>query len=366
MNQFELIENNPYFEEKLIFYFWLENRLYNYDEAMKKLEFLTVESRENLLNEIFSQNQGARLSQEVPIGTLKITSTEADLQSLILASLAIPLHKSKNIPPETNELAYSFKQEAIMPLNLKTLGKLNKQKNQLTKELIEFITNKFPALKNFFATNVNELRTRNGLFIVFEGGEGTGKTTQIKLLSEKLDTFGKKKFITREPGGTDCLIAEKIREFLKDPNNKEMTPETELFLFLAARAQHVKHKINEHLNNGSIVICDRFYGSTLAYQHFARGLFDLHEVINLNKFATNDLEPDLTIYLDIDPVIGVGRKGDVTGDRFDSEKLEFHNKVRHGFLHLAKILPNWTIISAADDIPTIHQKIWEQIQAKIQ
>jgi dTMP kinase len=130
-----------------------------------------------------------------------------------------------------------------------------------------------------------------GKFIVFEGGEGTGKSTQIKLLETKLREQGFLVYLTREPGGNGVPLGEKIRQILKDPENSTMAPETELFLFLASRAQHVKKHIMPHLELNYIVICDRFFGSTLAYQHFGRGLFNLDEVKKINSFATGGLIP---------------------------------------------------------------------------
>lgn len=201
-----------------------------------------------------------------------------------------------------------------------------------------------------------------GKFIVFEGGEGTGKSTQIKLLSEKLAANGFPYFTTREPGGVECPISEKIRALLKDPANIDMCPETELFLFLASRAQHVKRSIIPHLERGDVVISDRFFGSTLAYQHFGRGLFNLQEVKKINDFATGGLEPDLTVLLDIDPKQGLARiKETSKHDRLDSESLTFHDKVRAGYLTLAKIKPNWAIIPADDTVERISDRIWRAV-----
>jgi dTMP kinase len=202
----------------------------------------------------------------------------------------------------------------------------------------------------------------NGKFIVFEGGEGTGKTTQIALLEKRLMEQGFDVYLTREPGGSGCVIGEKIRTLLKDPQHREMVPEAELFLFLASRAQHVKQLILPKLQQGTIVICDRFFGSTLAYQHFGRGLFNLDEVKRINNFATQGLEPDLTALLDIEPEKGIGRKQDtIENDRLDSEALEFHHKVRNGYLTLAQIRPNWSIIPADDTVENIHEQLWHNI-----
>jgi len=209
----------------------------------------------------------------------------------------------------------------------------------------------------------------SGKFIVFEGGEGTGKSTQIKLLETKLRELGFLVFLTREPGGNGCLIAEKIRQILKDPEHTAMAPETELFLFLAARAQHVKKHVVPHLELNYIVICDRFFGSTLAYQHFGRGLFNLEEVKKINSFATGGLVPDLTVLFDIEPEKGLERRqlaGKLAEDRFDSEALAFHQKIRNGFLSLANTEPNWEIINAGNTIEKVQEDIWEKVAQAIE
>lgn len=200
-----------------------------------------------------------------------------------------------------------------------------------------------------------------GKFIVFEGGEGTGKTTQINLLIKKFKKNHLPVLLTREPGGTNCTIAEKIRKLLKAPEHKEFQPKCELFLFLASRAQHVEQIIKPSLQKGINVICDRFFGSTLAYQHYGRGLFKYEEIKNLNNFATGGLTPDLTILLDINPELGLRRKGNLTHDRLDNENLEFHQKVRAGYLNIAKKENNWQIIDATATIDIIQKQVWEKV-----
>lgn len=210
-----------------------------------------------------------------------------------------------------------------------------------------------------------------GKFIVFEGGEGSGKTTQIKLLQQKLEAAGFSVLTTREPGGANCPIAEKIRQLLKDPTNKEMTPATEFFLFLASRNQHVEQIVKAALRQEKIIICDRFFGSSLAYQHFGRGLFDLETMKKTNALAINGAIPDLTILLDIEPTTGLTRvekgadRNNLKDDRFDAEKLEFHEKVRNGYLTLAKTEPNWRVFDATQPPATLHEQIWAQIQKMI-
>lgn len=205
-----------------------------------------------------------------------------------------------------------------------------------------------------------------GKFIVFEGGEGTGKTTQIKLLEKKLRDLGYLVFVTREPGGNGSPIAEKIRQLLKDPTNKDMAPETELFLFLASRAQHIRKHIDPHMKLNYIVICDRYFGSTLAYQHFGRGLFNLDEVKRLNNFATGGLEPDLTFFFNIEPEKALNRiKTTAENDRFDSEALEFHHRVRNGYLTLSRTEKNWKVVEADNSIDALHDQIWQSVAQEL-
>ncbi|OGF46571.1 MAG: dTMP kinase [Candidatus Firestonebacteria bacterium RIFOXYA2_FULL_40_8] len=176
------------------------------------------------------------------------------------------------------------------------------------------------------------------IFITFEGPEGSGKTTQIQLLERYLKSRNIDVVKTREPGGS--ILAEKIRELLLDPENKKMAPSAELLLYLASRAQHVQDKIMPALKNGKAVICDRFSDSTMAYQGYARGISkDL--IKNLDTFATCGLKPDLTLYIDIDVGLGLrrARKRSGSKDRLELEKASFHNKVRKGYLALAKKEP---------------------------
>lgn len=203
--------------------------------------------------------------------------------------------------------------------------------------------------------------TEPGAFIVFEGGEGSGKTTQINLLGRELRQHGFRVFQTLEPGGGGP-IPEKIRAILKDPANRDMAPETELFLFLAARSQHVKGTLVPRLKQGEIILCDRFYGSTLAYQHLGRGLFNYNQVVDLNNFATGGLEPNLTIVLDIEPARGLTRKGaDAQNDRFDSEKIGFHEKVRRAYLAIALRELNWVVVNADQNEKEVFQNIWSKV-----
>lgn len=170
-----------------------------------------------------------------------------------------------------------------------------------------------------------------GIFITFEGPEGSGKSTQIKKLYAFLKNRGYSVLYLREPGGT--TIGEEIRETLLNPRNKKMDISTEALLYLASRAQIVREKIIPALKMGNVVISDRFNDATLAYQGYAGGL-DLSFLIKLGKFATCGITPDLTFLLDIE--VGCGLKRSSSGDRMEKKTLEFHKKVRAGYLALAR------------------------------
>lgn len=200
-----------------------------------------------------------------------------------------------------------------------------------------------------------------GFFITFEGPEGSGKSTQVKLLAEFLDSEGISYILTREPGGTD--FAEKIRGILKDTSlNKVLSLKTEALLFQAARAQHVFEKIKPALKDGKIVICDRYADSSTVYQGEARGL-GKKEIEALNYFSTDNLNPDLTILMDIDPETGLSRAHirencSLEKDRFEEQGLSFHKKIREAFLRLASEHPSrYRIINASDEVSVIHNKI---------
>lgn len=172
-----------------------------------------------------------------------------------------------------------------------------------------------------------------GLFITFEGPEGSGKTTVIERLADKLKNSGYKVKLTREPGG--CRISEDIRKVILDVNNKEMDSVTEALLYAASRRQHVIEVIKPHLEQGYIVICDRYLDSSLVYQGYARNL-GIDNVLEINSQAIDGLFPDLTIFFDIKPNIGLGRIKDNkrNQNRLDLEQLDFHNKVYQGYLEV--------------------------------
>ena len=172
---------------------------------------------------------------------------------------------------------------------------------------------------------------KKGLFIVFEGGEGTGKTTAIEAVYNWIVENNFKCIKTREPGG--IKISEQIRQVILNTENKAMDPRTEARLYAAARSQHLVEKVIPALEEGAIVLCDRFIDSSLAYQGYARNL-GIEEVMSINKFAIEEHMPDLSILFDLDPRIGLERinnNKDREINRLDLEKLDFHEKVRAGY-----------------------------------
>jgi dTMP kinase len=186
-----------------------------------------------------------------------------------------------------------------------------------------------------------------GIFVTFEGIEGCGKTTQVELLKRYLEARGHEVVVTREPGG--CFIGEKIRKILLDPENRGMTALTELLLYEASRAQHVADVIEPALEEGKTVISDRFYDASTAYQGYARGL-GADRVNELNLVATGGLRPDLTIVLDLPASEGLRRLGRDL-DRIESEALDFHEKVRNGYIEIAGNDPERVkVVSSAGDL----------------
>ena len=207
---------------------------------------------------------------------------------------------------------------------------------------------------------------KKGLFITFEGAEGAGKTTQIKMLAEYFKRKGEEVVTTREPGGTE--LAEKLRGIVKYYSGAEpMCDQTEVFLFAASRAQHVQQLIRPAVDSGRIVICDRFYDSTLAYQGYARGQ-DMKFLRDTVNYAVAGCIPDITFLLDISPEAGfqrVNSRNDSQSkdDRIEKAGLEFHTKVRNGFLELAEKEPERIkVIDAALSPEEIHKQIVEIIE----
>ena len=201
-------------------------------------------------------------------------------------------------------------------------------------------------------------------FITFEGIDGTGKTTQLKALENHLRACGRPCVITREPGGTP--LGNLIRQVLLEVGKKPIASPTELFLYLADRAQHVRDVIVPALDGGAIVLCDRYTDSTLAYQGYGRGI-DLKLLRQLNEFADLGVRPDLTFLLDCPVAVGLARTaqrqrgaapGETREDRFEREKLDFHERVRAGFLDIARAeAARFRIIDATRPAADVAQEV---------
>lgn len=203
------------------------------------------------------------------------------------------------------------------------------------------------------------------MFITFEGPDGSGKTTQAHLLVGRLQQQGYEVVLTREPGGTP--IGDQIRAVLHDPANTDMRPQAEILLYSASRAQLVAQVIRPALAQGQVVVCDRFYDSTLAYQGYGRGL-GLPTLWEITRFATDGLVPDLTLCLDIRPEDGLARRR-LSGEewnRLDQEALDFHRRVRAGYLELAGMEPRrWVVIDAARGVDEVQAEIWAVVTQRI-
>ncbi len=201
-----------------------------------------------------------------------------------------------------------------------------------------------------------------GMFITFEGIEGSGKSTQIVMLANHLSAQGRLVTLTREPGGT--AIGDQVRKILLDPENTALDPRAELLLYAAGRAQHLAELIAPELSEGKIVLCDRFSDATLAYQGYGRGL-DRAMIRSLDRIVTNGLRPDLTVLLDIDAEAGLERargrnkrSGLEAEARFENEKLAFHQRVREGYLELAREEPGrFRVIDALPEPETIQGRL---------
>lgn len=188
-----------------------------------------------------------------------------------------------------------------------------------------------------------------GSFVVFEGGEGAGKSTVIAAVAEHFRSRGRNVVTTREPGGTPT--AEAIRNVLLMPTDAPMSDRCEALLFAAARADHVARVIRPGLQRGALVLSDRFVDSSLAYQGFARGL-DVDEVRQLSRWACDGVQPDLTIVLDLDPAVGLARAKD--GNRMEAQGIDFHHQVRAGLLELAAEAPErYVVVDASDALDAV-------------
>jgi dTMP kinase len=198
------------------------------------------------------------------------------------------------------------------------------------------------------------------MFITFEGPDGGGKTTQVAMTVETLKARGHNVLLTREPGGTD--IGNQIRHVLHAMENQAMHPRTELLMYSASRAQIVEEVIKPHMAKGGLVICDRFFDSTYAYQGYGHGL-DLNQLKQITEFATGGLKPDLTILLDIAPEDSLQRRLsslDKGGEwnRLDAMAIDFHKRVRDGYHALVAVEPNrWVVINAAQSVVKVQADI---------
>ena len=204
------------------------------------------------------------------------------------------------------------------------------------------------------------------MFITLEGPEGSGKTTAVEAAVKKLEEMGYEIVRTREPGGTP--IAEQIRNVILDKDNVKMDGRTEALLYAASRRQHLVEKVWPALKEGKIVICDRYLDSSLAYQGYARELGP-DNVLNINLFATENTWPDLTLLFDIKPELGLARinaNSNREVNRLDLEELDFHNKVRNGFLDLARKYPErYVIIDASQSREDVAKATMEAILSRL-
>ena len=205
-----------------------------------------------------------------------------------------------------------------------------------------------------------------GNFITIEGIEGAGKTTQQRLLVEYLEGEKMAPLATREPGDTE--IGSRIRELLLDPKNSSMTARAEILLYAADRAQHVSEVIRPALDKGRTVVSDRYYDSNIAYQGYGRRL-DIDMVRDINYWAVSGCHPDLTILLDISPVLGLKRAralaGDDLGDRLEREEISFHRRVRAGYLRLARTYDRFYVIDAEQSAEAIQRRIRKVVKERL-
>jgi dTMP kinase len=207
-------------------------------------------------------------------------------------------------------------------------------------------------------------RQHPGYFITLEGPEGSGKTSHIPDLVEYLRSRGLTVFPTREPGGTS--IGEQIRGVIHDLQNTEMHPRTETLLYQAARSQIVEQNIKPRLELGEIVISDRYYDSTLAYQGFGHQQ-DVEVIFDLVRYATGGLTPDLTVLLDVDTEVGLRRKHQTDEwNRLDAYSVEFHKRVRYGYLQLAQHEPDrWVMVNANNEIDEVKRELFTKIENRL-
>ncbi len=203
------------------------------------------------------------------------------------------------------------------------------------------------------------------MFITLEGPDGSGKTTQIRLLYDALVAAECDVLLTREPGGT--AIGDQIRMVLHDIENSDIVPETEILLYSASRAQLVGQVIRPALAAGTIVLCDRYADSTMAYQGYGRGL-NLEALTAITDFATGGLKPDLTLFLDLEPEIGLTRRktSGQEWNRMDRQTLDFYRLTRRGYHTLAEMEPErWVSIDASGSITEVAAAVWATVQRRL-
>ncbi len=199
-----------------------------------------------------------------------------------------------------------------------------------------------------------------GIFITLEGPDGAGKSTQVENIKSYFENAGREVVVSREPGGTP--ISEKLRNIVLDNGNAEMDDITEMLVYAAARAQHVSEKIRPALDKGSVVVCDRFVDSSIAYQGYGRNLGD--QVAEVNRYATGGLEPDVTFFMDLDPEIGRSRIGKDVRDRLEQQKLDFHYRVYEGYKAICEKYPERVVrIDATRTIDEIKEDIYSKLEA---
>lgn len=206
------------------------------------------------------------------------------------------------------------------------------------------------------------MKNKKGYFVTLEGGEGSGKSTQLKLLEDYLDKGGYDVIYTREPGGTP--ISEEIRKILLGGKNVEMSDETEALLFAAARAQHIKEKILPAIAEGKTVVCDRYVHSSLVYQGYARCLGEFVEKVN--SYALENCMPDVTIFLDITPERAFARKGGADADdRLEQSGIDFHRRVYDGYVRMAEKFPDHFVrVNADRGIDEVFAEILDTLRQK--
>ena len=199
-----------------------------------------------------------------------------------------------------------------------------------------------------------------GVFVVFEGGDGAGKSTQIRLLRSAVERAGHRAVVTREPGGT--RLGEAVRELLLQPSVEDMDERSEALLYAAARAQHVREVIVPALQRGNVVLCDRYIDSSVVYQGAARGLGE-ERIVELNRWATGAVEPDLVVLLDVDPAAGLARAvGEGAPDRLESAGLGFHRAVRGAYRRRAAADPErYLVLDADQPVEAIHARVRQKV-----